>query len=283
MGNCTSSDIKGQAIDSSKVQETRPVKRDLKELFDEKKGDSVHEAVRDLAEADAAPEAVGDASKVVEEPATEQVVEALADAVVDAAADAVSDTPESAASSEHQGIAALRRVSPRADGLSLLQAAGETPTDAAEPEAACGDAAAADAVATGDAEAEAEEAPEAEVEEAPTQENTTDAVVGDDAPQVRFASKLAVDTDAEPEAATTRELECESPASPSSPAAWVPDNSTKACQCCEADFTFVRRRHHCRACGQVVCSSCSTSRKVVADMGHTKPVRCCDRCVKAEH
>eukprot|EP00756_Hemistasia_phaeocysticola_P029285 Hpha_TRINITY_DN16222_c1_g8::TRINITY_DN16222_c1_g8_i1::g.11279::m.11279 len=275
MGNCTSSDVKSQALDSHRVQETRTIKRELKELFDEKKGEGV------------APEAVGEAQKDLEE--APQLGQAVADAVADAAVDVVSDTPESAeatSESEHQGIAALRRVSPRAHGLSLLQAAGETPADA-EPQAAADDAAAADVNAIGDAAGDAHVVVEEAAQEKPS-DAVVDAVadaVGDDAPEKVSASKLAVsklavETDTEPQAATTRELECESPASP---AAWVPDNSTKACQCCESDFTFVRRRHHCRACGQVVCNSCSSSRKVVADMGHTRPVRCCDRCAKAEH
>jgi len=66
------------------------------------------------------------------------------------------------------------------------------------------------------------------------------------------------------------------------PAEWVPDASAKGCYCCNANFTFMRRRHHCRACGQVVCSSCSTGRKVIAALGHSKPARCCDGCMSED-
>uniref|UniRef100_A0A182NG39 FYVE-type domain-containing protein n=1 Tax=Anopheles dirus TaxID=7168 RepID=A0A182NG39_9DIPT len=37
---------------------------------------------------------------------------------------------------------------------------------------------------------------------------------------------------------------------------WMPDNSTKFCMQCNQKFSVIKRRHHCRACGQVLCSSC---------------------------
>jgi len=38
---------------------------------------------------------------------------------------------------------------------------------------------------------------------------------------------------------------------------WMPDRLCKQCYACDAQFTVFRRRHHCRLCGQVFCSSCS--------------------------
>ena len=38
---------------------------------------------------------------------------------------------------------------------------------------------------------------------------------------------------------------------------WMPDKLCKLCYSCEVQFTVFRRRHHCRLCGQVFCSSCS--------------------------
>lgn len=37
---------------------------------------------------------------------------------------------------------------------------------------------------------------------------------------------------------------------------WMSDRSSKACYECEQLFTFFRRRHHCRSCGQIFCSNC---------------------------
>jgi hypothetical protein len=39
---------------------------------------------------------------------------------------------------------------------------------------------------------------------------------------------------------------------------WMPDVLCKTCYGCEAQFTVFRRRHHCRLCGQVFCSRCSS-------------------------
>eukprot|EP00756_Hemistasia_phaeocysticola_P029272 Hpha_TRINITY_DN16222_c1_g2::TRINITY_DN16222_c1_g2_i1::g.11250::m.11250 len=281
MGNCTSSDVKSQALDAQRVQGAQPVKRELKDMFDVKKDEGVeevHKAVRELEDAvDAAPEAVDDAPG-------DAVEEKEAEAVADAA-DAA-ESSDGSGSARHQGIAALRRLSPSSSGLSLLQAAGEMPVE--EEAQAVSDDVDAGGDAAGDVEEEAEKEVQEELDAAgdAAADAAVDAV--DDAPRRNFASNLVVDTDAEPQAvgaSTTRDLQCGSPASPSSPAspaAWVPDESTKTCQCCGLNFNFVRRRHHCRACGQVVCNSCSVSRKVVLDMGHTRPVRCCDNCVQAE-
>lgn len=46
----------------------------------------------------------------------------------------------------------------------------------------------------------------------------------------------------------------ETPASPvevESPPPWIPDDMAPRCMSCEAVFTVVRRRHHCRNCGKV--------------------------------
>lgn len=38
---------------------------------------------------------------------------------------------------------------------------------------------------------------------------------------------------------------------------WVGDHEAPQCQICEIPFSMFLRRHHCRSCGRVVCSSCS--------------------------
>lgn len=37
---------------------------------------------------------------------------------------------------------------------------------------------------------------------------------------------------------------------------WIPDEEAPACMLCFGRFTVLKRRHHCRACGKVLCSSC---------------------------
>ena len=61
-----------------------------------------------------------------------------------------------------------------------------------------------------------------------------------------------------------------------SPVAWQPDSSAPYCTTCTRDFHTLRRRHHCRACGLVFCSSCSAKRGVVP--GEHGRVRICDLC-----
>eukprot|EP01050_Picozoa_sp_SAG11_P013087 SAG11_NODE_1506_length_4781_cov_2.355831_3_plen_354_part_00 len=61
---------------------------------------------------------------------------------------------------------------------------------------------------------------------------------------------------------------------------WEPDSATKACNDCGAPFTFKRRRHHCRICGQIFCSLCSKNRLVVTDEGNGgEAMRACMRCM----
>jgi hypothetical protein len=38
---------------------------------------------------------------------------------------------------------------------------------------------------------------------------------------------------------------------------WVLDHLRTACNLCKAEFSFFRRRHHCRCCYDIFCSKCS--------------------------
>ncbi|XP_064483624.1 FYVE, RhoGEF and PH domain-containing protein 6-like isoform X2 [Ornithodoros turicata] len=58
---------------------------------------------------------------------------------------------------------------------------------------------------------------------------------------------------------------------------WIPDRRVTMCQLCTREFTFTHRRHHCRACGKVICSACSSNRVALHYVG-PKPVRVCDHC-----
>eukprot|EP01113_Clastostelium_recurvatum_P024294 TRINITY_DN2900_c0_g1_i5.p2 TRINITY_DN2900_c0_g1~~TRINITY_DN2900_c0_g1_i5.p2 ORF type:complete len:129 (-),score=18.87 TRINITY_DN2900_c0_g1_i5:293-679(-) len=56
------------------------------------------------------------------------------------------------------------------------------------------------------------------------------------------------------------------------------------CMGCEAAFTFFRRRHHCRKCGQVFCDSCSNHYvKLPATFGFITPQRVCCSCFIVQH
>ncbi|KAI8920402.1 hypothetical protein BC831DRAFT_479817 [Entophlyctis helioformis] len=59
---------------------------------------------------------------------------------------------------------------------------------------------------------------------------------------------------------------------------WVPDSLANNCNVCTTEFTLFNRKHHCRACGNVVCSSCSTNAFYVPLADHDQLERCCDVC-----
>jgi hypothetical protein len=60
---------------------------------------------------------------------------------------------------------------------------------------------------------------------------------------------------------------------------WVPDSATKTCQDCKEKFTTIRRRHHCRRCGNIYCSDCLPYKVVIPGISD-KPVVCCKDCYR---
>ena len=58
---------------------------------------------------------------------------------------------------------------------------------------------------------------------------------------------------------------------------WIPDQRVTMCQLCSNEFTLVNRRHHCRACGKVVCSQCSAN-KAPIKYRQFESVKVCSRC-----
>lgn len=64
----------------------------------------------------------------------------------------------------------------------------------------------------------------------------------------------------------------------SGPPIWLPDELTASCMDCSAHFTLLRRRHHCRKCGKIFCSRCSSHSISLPHYGHSKPVRVCNAC-----
>lgn len=59
---------------------------------------------------------------------------------------------------------------------------------------------------------------------------------------------------------------------------WVPDDQVQECTSCKTEFTFFKRRHHCRNCGHIFCSACSSHSIPLHHYGFNKPVRVCNYC-----
>lgn len=59
--------------------------------------------------------------------------------------------------------------------------------------------------------------------------------------------------------------------------AWVRDEAVSMCMLCDVMFTKLRRRHHCRACGRVVCGNCS-GYKAALEFKNGKMEKVCEVC-----
>ncbi|CAG8716361.1 10670_t:CDS:2, partial [Funneliformis caledonium] len=53
---------------------------------------------------------------------------------------------------------------------------------------------------------------------------------------------------------------------------WKKDHTAKCCSFCHKKFTILYRRHHCRICGYIFCSSCSSG-KTLLDPNLAMPVQ----------
>ncbi|KAK1941868.1 RUN and FYVE domain-containing protein 1 [Phytophthora citrophthora] len=61
-------------------------------------------------------------------------------------------------------------------------------------------------------------------------------------------------------------------------ATWVKNNERTTCNLCTRNFHALRRKHHCRRCGEVVCSDCSTVETIdLPAIGYSK-LRLCKVC-----
>eukprot|EP01064_Diplonema_japonicum_P031187 TRINITY_DN5502_c0_g1_i2.p1 TRINITY_DN5502_c0_g1~~TRINITY_DN5502_c0_g1_i2.p1 ORF type:complete len:292 (+),score=33.25 TRINITY_DN5502_c0_g1_i2:30-878(+) len=62
-------------------------------------------------------------------------------------------------------------------------------------------------------------------------------------------------------------------------AAWMPDGDASTCRQCESPFTMTTRRHHCRKCGRIFCSSCCAFKKdLPTSPGKVQSCRVCWGC-----
>lgn len=74
---------------------------------------------------------------------------------------------------------------------------------------------------------------------------------------------------------------------PSTPATWIPDARVKICFGCAVRFSTLRRKHHCRSCGRIFCSACSSYREIIPSYYRTFsecpvniPQRTCAQCAQ---
>ncbi|OWZ00070.1 hypothetical protein PHMEG_00028822, partial [Phytophthora megakarya] len=73
-------------------------------------------------------------------------------------------------------------------------------------------------------------------------------------------------------------------AGPRSKTAFPPRwKQSRMCHVCACGFSLVKRRHHCRNCGQSVCSQHSTNRVSLPKFALTEPQRVCDQCFLSGH
>uniref|UniRef100_M4BY73 FYVE-type domain-containing protein n=1 Tax=Hyaloperonospora arabidopsidis (strain Emoy2) TaxID=559515 RepID=M4BY73_HYAAE len=60
---------------------------------------------------------------------------------------------------------------------------------------------------------------------------------------------------------------------------WVNDAKRTNCSLCVQSFGMLKRRHHCRICGEVVCSACTVFKMVKGDQEVASKVRVCKACL----
>ena len=53
---------------------------------------------------------------------------------------------------------------------------------------------------------------------------------------------------------------------------WQPDQEVSECPICHIPFSFLRRKHHCRKCGRVVCGPCSPHRITIPQQYIVRPL-----------
>ena len=59
---------------------------------------------------------------------------------------------------------------------------------------------------------------------------------------------------------------------------WMRDEHSESCVDRKVKFTIYERKHHCRNCGKVFCSSCSQYQAEIPRLKIMQPVRVCKPC-----
>jgi hypothetical protein len=66
----------------------------------------------------------------------------------------------------------------------------------------------------------------------------------------------------------------------SSSTKWMPDELVSRCHSCDLSFTALRRRHHCRTCGQIFCNACASNFLTLEDQ---EVIRVCNQCLQSHN
>ncbi|XP_036056480.1 myotubularin-related protein 3 isoform X5 [Onychomys torridus] len=64
---------------------------------------------------------------------------------------------------------------------------------------------------------------------------------------------------------------------------WLPDHLAAHCYACDSAFWLASRKHHCRNCGNVFCSSCCNQKVPVPSQQLFEPSRVCTSCYSSLH
>jgi hypothetical protein len=61
---------------------------------------------------------------------------------------------------------------------------------------------------------------------------------------------------------------------------WIANDDMDRCMVCHCKFydQLTSGKHHCRACGNIVCDTCSKGRAVVREISLLGPIRVCNQC-----
>lgn len=61
---------------------------------------------------------------------------------------------------------------------------------------------------------------------------------------------------------------------------WMPDAAVTECTLCMVRFSVTVRKHHCRLCGQIFCSSCCSANIPGEVVNKSGFVRACEPCAQ---
>lgn len=59
---------------------------------------------------------------------------------------------------------------------------------------------------------------------------------------------------------------------------WLEDSAVDNCMLCYTSFSFLKRKHHCRYCGNIYCAKCSNRFMTLEELKYHQPVRVCETC-----